>query len=215
MIRQVIMKTEIPISAIVLILTTLALVPHTSGGAEAAEKFKDAAATAALTQDGLSTLSVEEVPEKWRTKVEDKSTENLTIKVFWRGKNKVLEVLWRNDWTGTRSNMFSATVYDHQTKIGKIVGLPGEAVITQPKEARVAYNVSTVIKDNGRVLLMTSNESGYFQVIEVEGRRTRPMDDIEFTKMAVGVGQILPPLWEAIDELRKQPKEEPGAHDER
>jgi hypothetical protein len=202
-------------AASALLLLTLALAPQTSGGGEKAEKFKEAVAKAAVTQEMLSTLTYDQVPDKWRTKVEDKSRDNLTIKGFWRGKEKVLQVLWRKDWTGARSNMFSATVYDGQTQIGKINGLPAEAVITQPKKARDAYNMTTSIKDDGRVLVMLSNDSGYLQVIEVKGRETRPIDDIEYTRMAVGVGQLLPPLWDAIDELRAQPQEEPKTHKER
>ena len=192
-----------------LLLLTFALAPQTSGGSEKAEKFKDAVAKAVVTREMLSTLTYDEVPDQWRTKVEDKSRENLTIKVFWRGKDKVLEVLWGKDWTGVRSNMFSATVYDGQTKIGKILGLPGETSTSQPEEARIPYSMATTIKDDGRVSVMFNNKRGYLQVIEVKGRETRLIDDVEYTKMAVGIGQIIPPLWEAIGELRTQPKEEP------
>jgi hypothetical protein len=198
-----------------LLLLTLALAPQTSGGGEKAEKFKDAVARAAVTREMLSTLTYDEVPGQWRTKVEDKSRENLAIKVFWRGQDKVLEVLWRRDWTGTRSNMFSATVYHGQTKVGKIFGLPGETSASQPQEARGSYSMTTTIKDDGRVSVMFSNNRGYLQVIEVKGRKTRLMDDIEYTKMVVGVGQIIPPLWEAIGELRTQPKEEPRSRNQR
>jgi hypothetical protein len=196
-------------AACALLLITLALAPQPSGGGEKAEKFKDAVAKAAVTQETLSTLTYDKVPDQWRTRVEDKSRDNLTMKVFWRGKDKVLEVFWRKDWGGSRSNMFCANVYDGEKTLGKITGLPGEAVITQPKKTRDASNMLTSIKDGGRVSVMFCNDNGYLQVIEVKGRETRLMDDIEYTKLAVGVGQIIPPLWEAIGELRTQPREEP------
>jgi len=86
---------------------------------------------------------------------------------------------------------------------------PSLPVGTAPHRPHPLYRLRTTIKDDGRVSVMFNNNRGYLQVIEVKGRQTRLMDDIEYTKMAVGIGQIIPPLWEAIGELRTQPKEEP------
>jgi hypothetical protein len=192
-------------------LITLAFLLQTSRGGEKADKLKEAVAKTVVTQEMLRTLTYDQVPEEWRTRAEDKVRSNITMKVFWRGKDKVLEVFWRKDWTGARSNMFCATVYDGQQRIGKVVGLPEETCFTQPEAARLPYSMLPIIKHEGRVSLMFRNDRGYLQVIEVKGRGTSLMDDIEYTRMAVGTAQLLPPLWEAINELRTQPTEEPHA----
>src|SRR5437870_4192450 len=72
-------------------------------------------------RDTLNTLSSNDVPEQWRARVEDQSTEAYTKKVYSRGNERVLEVMWKTNWSDSRSNVFAATVYDGQKKIGKIM----------------------------------------------------------------------------------------------
>ena len=183
------------------ILITLALTAQVTVGADKADQMKEAIAKAVVTQELLKDMTYAQVPEKWRTKVEAKSTESITTKLFWRGNQKVLEVLWRKDWTGAKSNMFVAIVFDGHKRIGKIDRAP-DTTIHQPKDARLDYSMITTIKDDGRVSVMFTSADGYLQVIEVKDRDTHLMDDIEYTRMAVGSEQIVGPLFEAIDELR-------------
>ena len=86
-----------------IILITLALTAQVTVGADKADTLEEAIAKAVVTQGMLSTLTYAQVPDKWRTKVEDESIEAFTKKVFWRGRDKVLGVLWRKDWTGSKS----------------------------------------------------------------------------------------------------------------
>jgi hypothetical protein len=199
---------QCPTAMRVLVLTALALTAQLTFGTDEiakTNKLKWALVKAKVTQEMLKTLTYDGVPDEWRTKVEDQSTERFTKKVFWRGNDKVLEVLWSKDWTGTRSNMFVATVYDGRRRIGRIDRSDGTTDVTQPKDARVAYNMTTMIKTNGLASVMFSSDGGYLQVVKVSGRDTHLMDDIEYTRFAVGVEQIGGPLFEALDEIRKRP----------
>jgi hypothetical protein len=191
----------------IIVLTALALSAQLTFGTDEIAKTNKlmwALVKAKVTQETLKTLTYEGVPHEWRAKVEDHCTEKFTKKVFWRGKDKILEVLWSKGWTGTRSNMFVATVYDGGKRIGRIDRSNGTTDVTQPKDARVAYNMTTMIKTNGLASVMFSSDGGYLQVIEVRGRDTHLMDDIEYTRFAVGVEQIVGPMFESLDELRKK-----------
>ena len=189
-------------------LITLVLTAQLAVGADKGDQLKEAITNAVVTQELLKSMTYDQVPEKWRTKVQEMSTNSLTKKLFWRGNQKVLQVLWRKDWIGTNSNMFVATVYYGDKRIGGIARAP-DTTIHQPKDARLDYSMITTIKDDGRVSVMFTGPDGYLQVIEVKDRDTHLMDDIEYTRMAVGIEQIDGPRFEAIDELRTtRPRQE-------
>ena len=132
-------------------------------------------------------LSLHDVPDRWKTKIEYESTENTTVKTFFRGKDKVLSVLWgKKDSDGPNARMFSATVYDGQKRICRIIGSPnGSATFQQPKDARLTHSMVTTVNEAGAVSITFYGDNGYHQSIELRGRETRLLDDLEYTKNSV------------------------------
>ncbi len=47
---------------------------------------------------------------------------------------------------------------------------------------------------------MITNDKGYFQIIEVKGRESHLMDDLEYTKNALLIEHSLGPLIEAMQD---------------
>ena len=188
-----------------LTLITLLLLAHIATGAE---KLTHAIENGLVTKEILNTLTDDDVPKKWRTTVEDQSNERYVIKSFLRGGQRVLVVTWNREWTGTRSNMFTATIYDGQRRLGKIIKFTDGtvSVMPQPKDTHT-YNLMTSLKEDGKMSVTIMNYDGYFQTVEVRGRDTHLLDDLEYTKSAVSIEQIGKPLAEAIeDEIGKKPK---------
>jgi len=172
-----------------------------------AEKLAEIIEKGIITREVLNTLTYEDVPRKWRTKIQDESTDKYTKKVFYRGKDKILEVLWGKEWTGTKSNIFTATVYDGKKRIGKIICFSdGSTNITQG-QARAIYLMNTTITKDGKVTVSFMSDAGYYQSVQVKGRDSCLLDDLEYTKNALMVEKVGKPLLDAIDEeISKSPK---------
>jgi len=155
-----------------------------------------------ITADALKALAYADVPEKWRSREEDQSTEKSVRKVFFRGKDKILEVAWSKEWTGAKSNYFTASVYDGNRRVSSVFRISDEATaVMQAKDARDDYEMMTFIKDNGQGAILISTTNGYFQKIELSGRETHLMDDLEYTKTAVMLNGVAKPL---VDEIKSR-----------
>ena len=160
------------------------------------------------TSDEIKTLSTNDIPARWRTRVVDHSAEARAGKIFLRGDERVLEVIWKTDWIGSRSNDFTATVYDGEKVIGKVLAFSDAVNIMQPRKTRNDYDMTTSIKTNGLVKVMFFNDKGYLQIIEIRGRDTRLMDDLEYTKIAMLIDGVGKPLVGAIkDGIKNSLKE--------
>lgn len=179
----------------------LALIAQARAADEGSDKFTDAITKGVLTQELLKTMTYDQVPAQWRTKVRDESTTNIAKKVFWRGNQRVLEVFWRKDWVGTNSRMFIANVYSGKQRIGSVNTTP-DISISQRRDAPADYSMTTTIKDDGKVSIMFTGPEEYLEVVELKGRDTHLMDDIEYTRMAVGIKQVVGPIFDRMRELR-------------
>ena len=152
-----------------------------------------------------NTLSSNDVPKKFRTRVEDQSADGYTRKGYFRGDEKVLEVEWKTSWTGPMSSVFAATVYDGSNKIGKVMASSdGSINIMQPRITRNDYNLITSVKTNGLVELIFSNDKGYLQIIEINGRDTRLLDDLEYVNSAVLIDEVAKTPVDPVKEGVKQ-----------
>ena len=187
-----------------IIVTTLLLAQIAIG----ADKLTQAIEKGLVTKEMLNVLTDDDVPKKWRTTVQDQSNERYVKKSFLRGGQRVLVVTWNREWTGARSNMFTASVYDGKRRIGTIIKFTdGTVTVMPPPEEARSYQLTTSLKEDGKMSVTIMNDDGYFQTVEVRGRDTHLLDDLEYTKGAVAIEQIGKPLAEAIeDELGKKPK---------
>ncbi len=148
------------------------------------------------TNHVLKGLTTNDIPAAWRTTLEEASTNSYSRKIFSRGNKKVLEVGWSKTWTGTRSNLFNATVYDGQTLVTRIEGLRGSTFVNPPKEA-TPYAVTTEIRKDGSVSVQVTDRREYFEVINVCGRGTHLLDDLEYTKTILSNKQMAH-FWDSI-----------------
>gem|GEM_PF-5837897 len=160
------------------------------------------------TRNELDTLTTNDIPENFRVRVECENVQDYTKKVYFRGDQKILEVMWRTNWIGSMSNIFVATIYDGTNKIGNVSSFSdGMVNIMQPRKTRNDYDMITSIKTNGLAKLMFSNDKGYLQIIELKGRETGLMNDLEYTKSATLIEDVGKPLVEAIkNDAKKSPE---------
>jgi hypothetical protein len=100
--------------------------------------------------------------------------------------------------------MFVATIYDGDTRISKIART-GDAASILPADAEGGYNQIVSLKDDGTVMIVITHDDGYLEGIEVKGRETNLMDDLEFTKSAISMENIVAPLIESITERLDPP----------
>ena len=188
-----------------LTLITLLLLSHIANGAD---KLTQAIEKGLVTKEFLNTLTDDDVPKKWRTTTKNESNERYVKTAFLRGGERVLVVTWNREWTGTRSNMFTAMLYDGKKVVCRIIKFTDGTVrvMPQPKDART-YDLTTSLTEDGRMSVTVMNDGDYFQTVELRGRDTRLLDDLEYTKGAVSIELIAKPLADAIeDEIGKKPK---------
>jgi len=172
----------------------------------AADKIREAIERGMVTKEFTDTLTQDDVPAKWRSAVEESQTDRYFKKAFMRGGHKVLEVMWSKDWIGARAKLFTASVYDGKARVAKILRVGEQTSVARGKDA-TGYELITSVKDDGRVSVMITGEKGYFEVIEVQGRDTHLLDDLEYTKAALLTSQFLEPLVDALQgQLESKPK---------
>src|SRR5262245_1385833 len=100
-----------------ILIIVLSMTMHLSAG----DKINDAISRGMVTKEFTDTLTHDDVPTKWRTTVTDSDSDRYFKKVFLRGGQKILEVMWSKDWFGARAKMFVATVYDGGERVAKIM----------------------------------------------------------------------------------------------
>jgi len=188
------------------ILLAVVLAPIVVRADTSWEQFSEAVDQAQATNRIIDKLTTNDVPNKWRTTVEESVTNSYTKKIFFRGERKVLEVGWSKHWTGARSNMFVAQIYDGGTLVSRINGF-GETTFVNPPEESKQYEVTTSIKKDGKVTVEATNGKNYAEFFEVRGRDTHPMDDLEYTKTMLKLEQMKPVVNILVNNIGKDKEE--------
>jgi hypothetical protein len=172
-------------------------------GVCAADKIRDAIAKGEVTKEFVSTLTPDDVPAKWRTSVVTNITDNYIQKIFSRGGQRRLEIQWRLEWVGVKSNMFSATVFDGAKRITALVNIGEATSIKTPSNRQ--YDLITTVKNDGSVSALINGDAGFYEMIEVRGRDTRLVNDLEYTRTAIFFEGINRARKETADEKRAEP----------
>ena len=164
-------------------------------------KIRQAVEKGIVTGEFLSTLTPDDVPDKWKAQKVTKETPDSITQVYSRNGVRTLEVLWAKNWTGDKEQMFVATVYRADTRLVKIVHL-GHSTSIMPSDAPKGFQVFTSIKDDDGSVTVTAtdNKDSFIEGVVVKGRDTRLLDDLEYTKQALALTSIAKPLINAIQE---------------
>jgi hypothetical protein len=167
--------------------------------AAAADKIREAIDKGLVTKEFVNTLTPEDVPAKWCTTISTNTTATYIQKTFARGGQRRLEVMWRKDWVGAKSNMFTATIFDGHKRIGKFINLGETTHIPAPKDSR-QFDFATSIKNDGAVSIVITSDTGVFEVIHVKGRDSHLTDDLEFTRTSLLMDGFAKPMVDAMKE---------------
>jgi len=176
----------------------------TERAASASDQLERLVNQGLMTKARLDQTSQSDVPEKWRTTITTRTNGDYTVKAFSRGHNRVLEVRWRSEWVGAKSNRFNATIFDGTKRISNIFGFPdGSTGVMQTSEAKPDYELSTTIKPEGTASV-TVFGPGFMDTIQLRGRDTHLMDDLEHMKAMVINEEVIQPSMEVLmDEMGK------------
>jgi len=157
-----------------------------------------------ITTAFLETLTHDDVPKKWQERFEEETKDKYLYRHYFRGDRKVLTVMWAKDWIEAKAKMYSVTVYDGETQISRISRFGESSNIFQPNPDD-GYSQIVSLKDDGSILVLVTNDDGYFEGIEVKGRDTNLMDDLEYTKAVVTMEKFVTPLIESITDQIESP----------
>jgi hypothetical protein len=181
------MKQNRPPVRIVILLFIL-IAPIVGRTDELTNELTKAVEQAQATKHYLDGLTTNDVPIKWRTTLVDKSTDNYAKKIFLRGTNAVLEVGWLKGLTGERTNFFHSTICNGPTRISMITGLRDSTAISPPDSKR--YAITTFAKKDGKLSVEVTDSNGYYEIIEVCGKDTHPMDGLEYMRTVLGLRKM-------------------------
>ena len=181
-------------------LLATSIIPTRGDQDKVSKAFQDGAITKAF----LDTLTHDDVPAKWQERVEEETKDKYLYRHYFRGDRKVLTVMWATDWVGAKSKMYSASAYDGKKKISRISRFGDSSNIFQPNPDD-GYSQIVSLKDDGSILVLVTNDDGYFEGIEVKGRDTNLMDDLEYTKAVVTMEKFVAPLIESITDKIETP----------
>ena len=181
------MKQNRPLMRIVILLFIL-ISPIIGKADDLTNELMKAVEQAQATKHYLDRLTTNDVPVKWRITQADKSTDSYAKKVFLRGTNVVLEVGWLMNLTGERTNFFHATICNGPTQITQIMGLRDSTAIESPDLKQ--YAITTFAKKDGQLSVEITADNGYYEIIEVCGKETHPMDGLEYMRTVFGLRQM-------------------------
>jgi hypothetical protein len=172
------------------------------------DKIRKAIEDGLVTKAFLDTLTHDDVPEKWRERIEEEEKDKYFLRTYFRGDRKALTVMWAKGWIDDKAKMFVATIYDGETRISKIAHI-GDSSSIFPADSDDGYKQIVSLKDDGTVMIVITHENGYLEGIEVKGRESNLMNDLEYTKAAISMESIVGPLLESITEqLDATPKKQ-------
>jgi hypothetical protein len=181
-----------------------------------ADRITEAVHKGMVTKALIDSLTIDDVPEKWRSEKKDEDGERHFVRSFYRGGQKVLSVMWATEWTGKRAKMFIATIYRGDKRIYSVPRLEDSLGFSLAKNDE-GYEIFLVLKDGGPMTLTVMHDDGYFEVVTLDGRETRVIDDLSYAKQALSLEHILLPLVGAIkgtiedQKANKAPKPAPPA----
>jgi len=172
----------------IVILLFILISPIIGKADDLTNELMKAVEQAQATKHYLDRLTTNDVPVKWRITQADKSTDSYAKKIFFRGTNVVLEVGWLKNLTGERTNFFHATICNGPTQITEIMGLRDSTVIQPPDSKQ--YAITTFAKKDDQVSVEITSDNGYYEIIEVCGKETHPMDGLEYMRTVLGLKQM-------------------------
>jgi len=150
-------------------------------------------------KERIDAMTEKDVPEKWRTTVEDQSDDRYVRRLFKRGERKAMVVSWSKRNADEQPGKFSARVFDGDRVVCLINSFSDGSVNVMPMETKGRfYSVITSINQDRRVLVSIGEDTRYIEEIVVDGRATRLIEDLEFTKTAMKMDTILEPLVDGL-----------------
>jgi hypothetical protein len=170
------------------ILLFILITPIVCKADELTNELTKAVEQAQATKHYLDGLTTNDVPMKWRITQADNSTDSYARKIFLRGTNVVLEVGWLKNVTGERTNFFHATICNGPTQITQIMGLRDSTAVQPPDSKQ--YAITTFAKKDGQLSVEITADNGYYEIIEVCGKETHPMDGLEYMRTVLGLRQM-------------------------
>jgi hypothetical protein len=170
------------------ILLPILIAPIVGKTDELTNELTKAVEQAQATKHYLDGLTTNDVPMKWRITQVDKSTDSYAKKIFLRGTNVVLEVGWLKGLTGERTNFFHATICYGPTQITMITGLRDSTAIPPPDLKQ--YAITTFAKKDGKLSVEITDGNGYYEIIEVYGNDTHPMDGLDYMRTVLALRQM-------------------------
>ena len=170
------------------------------------EKIREAARKSLIDAEFVKALTPDDVPDDWKcVKVIDE-TKGQTVLTYSRKGSKRLSVIWTDDWTGEKEKRFSALVYEGDKKLFSIARFNQETTVFPP-DGEEGYRVITAVKEDGSMTVtILDKNGGFMDVIVVDGRNTRLIEDLEYTKAALSIGAMEPILNALKGALEKSEK---------
>lgn len=164
-----------------------------------ADRLTDSIQEGLAEKERIDAMTDKDVPEKWRSTVEDQSDDLFVRRLFKRGERKAMVVWWSKKKADEQPGKFSAMVFDGDRVVCHIVSFSDGSVNVMPMETKGQfYSVITSVQQDGRVLVVISEDTRYIEEIIVDGRATRLGEDLEFTKTAMAMDTILEPLVDGL-----------------
>jgi hypothetical protein len=185
------------------IITILALTLCISQTLGSSESVRNAAEEGLAMIQRVNSLTVEDVPPEWRAQKTIETIKSSTVVQYFRDEMKILQITWKDDWVGDKGGFFGGTVFANGVTVARLMSL-GDSVFVSVTPGIIDYTVGVLIKENSKIEINISFQDGeFFDGVVVDGRNSRLIDDLEFTKNVLNFEYAIKPITQSfLDGIR-------------
>lgn len=157
-------------------------------------------------------LTAGDIPREWTSSVTASTNGPCVIRAHFRGTNKVMEVTWRQGWTGSQDKMFCALFMDGTNQLGRVMGFQGSTAF-EDHASKPEYRVTFWVETNGEqtVSVCSRKSVAFVETYVIRGRQSCLEDDLEYTRNRVRLEGIATPLGKALGEQDAGKDKQPHA----
>ena len=164
------------------------------------EKFAHKLLVDRPTDAAIDKMTENEVPKIWQRQLDDESKGTFRVMSQSRGNNVTLRIMWTTD---DNPDDYTVHLLDNGKVVAHFSENNGKTIISNGRDPIPYYKLETSIDKDGKVVLTASHKNGYFESVVVDGKNSKILSGLEYSKAILKVYRFEKWRKEAIERERR------------